>query len=139
MPKELVIAPPAVIDVILHRAVRPVVIRFERSLKTSLFLKVLHGVKPNVTTDEIAGEGKNYKNGTVAGNATISVRLNYGGNRFLFHVDCVFPKTLSPKTGFSGFHIPGAVTVTGDHVRLDQKGHTVAYNSWDLPDRTRSW
>ena len=139
MPKELVIAPAAVVDEVLQHAVSPLLIRFERSVKTSLSLKISHGVEPNVTFAEIAGERKNYKNGAVTGDARISFRLNYGGNRFLFHFDCVFPKSLSPKTGFSGFHVTGAVMVTGGQLRLDQKGHTVLYNHWILPDRSQNW
>jgi hypothetical protein len=139
MPKELVIAPIAIIDEILQHAVRPLLIRFERSLKTSLSLRIGHGIESSITYSTIAGEGKNYRKGAVVGDANLCFRLNYGGNRYLFRFDAVFGPDASPNTGFSGFRTSGAVTVVDDCLRLDQNGHIVLYNDWKLPDRTQYW
>ena len=137
MPKELVVAPAVVIDEILQNAVRPLLIHFEQSLKTSLTLKVAHGIDANVTYSVIAGQGENYQNGFFVGDAKLRIWLNQCGNRYLFRIDAVFANKVSPKTGFSGFGTSGAVTVIDEGLRLDQHGYTVRYNVWKLPDWTQ--
>ena len=131
MPKELVEAPASVLDLIVEQAVLPCLVKVERDLAVPLRLSVRQGVAPGTIVRELntpsppAGE-------PVVGDAQVNVRTNYGGDRFIFRAFVVFPRSLSPKTGFSGFNVPGSVTVVGGGYRLASDSWTVEYNDWGL-------
>jgi hypothetical protein len=133
VPKELVEAPASVLDLIVEQAVLPCLVRVEKDLAVPLRVSVRQGVAPNRIVRSVntpsppAGD-------FVDGDAQVNTRMNYGGDRFIFRVFVVFPSSLSPKTGFSGFNVPGSVAVVEGGYRLTSDSWTVAYNDWELKD-----
>ena len=131
MPKELIQAPPDVVDLIVDQAVLPCLRRIEKDLHVPLSLSVRQGASPEKTARSL-GTPSPPEGEVVVGTAQVNVRKNYGGDRFIFRVEVVFPRTLSPETGFSGFSVPGSVTVVDNGYRLESDTWTVQYNVWDF-------
>lgn len=131
MPKALVEAPSDVLDLIVDKAVVPCLMRIQKDLGVPLALSVSQGATPDVAGRVIAAPSPPTGD-VVVGKAQVNTRQNYGGDRYIFRAEVIFPRSLSPSTGFSGFSVPGSVTVSDGGLRLDSDSWTVQYNVWEF-------
>ena len=132
MPRPLIEPPREVLQLVLDEAIRPLLRDLEGDLKVSLELTVENALLPGVFTDKCGVGREPWPSPPVVGVLRVSFRANYGGDRFLFRAEAVFPKTLSPETGFSGFNRTGAVDVAGGVYTLVSETWSVHYKKWDF-------
>jgi len=131
VPKALVEAPTDVLELIVDKAVLGCLVRIQNDLATPLVVSVSQGAKPDDVVRVVAAPNPPAGEPLV-GKARVNVRLNYGGDRYIFRAEVIFPPSLSPETGFSGFSVPGSVTVSEDGLRLDSNTWALQYNDWDF-------
>lgn len=130
MARPLVRPPEQVVRQVLDQGVVPLLKRIERDLKTPLELRVESALAPGITTERIP-PGQNVA-AVASGVLRLAFRMNYGGDRFHFVAEAVFPRDLSPSTGFSGFNATGSVDVEGATYNLKSDSWTVQYNVWEF-------
>ena len=130
VPQPLVNAPPDVLDLVVEKGILPRLVDMERDLRTPLRLEVRQGADPGRIVRQIVTP-KAPPGESVTGAAQVSFRMNYGGDRFLFRAEVIFPRSLSPGTGFSGFSVEGAVTASAKGYHLHAPHWTVQYNVWE--------
>jgi hypothetical protein len=63
----------------------------------------------------------------------VSFRRNYGGDRYLFRVQAIYPKGLTKDKAFAGFQVEGGVDMDGAlPVRVKYGAWEVIWNDFEF-------
>jgi hypothetical protein len=130
MPKELVVAPAPVVEAVIAEAIVPCVRQLEQERGQAMPLRVTQWLAESQgPTIAVSGDAAPHGFAGSAGEMRLSFRRNYGGDRYLFRGQAVYPKGFTQDRGFSGFTVEGGVDVECDRpVRVKYDGWTVNWN-----------
>ena len=130
MPKQLVTAPLAVIDAVIAEAVVPCLRQLEAERGQPVPVIVTQWLTEAVGPSVLVGAAPGADGlPPPAGELRLMFRKNYGGDRFLFRAQAVYPEGFTPHKGFAGFIVQGGVDVSDDRpTRLHYDGWSVTWN-----------
>ncbi|MEO8362211.1 MAG: hypothetical protein ABI672_19445 [Vicinamibacteria bacterium] len=128
MPRVLVRPEAAIFTAVIDEAIRPLLTKLSKQLRlripTAVTVWTPGMIGPSVLVEDASGQDAN---GT--GECRVYFKETYGRDRLLFMAEAIYPKEISPTTGFSGFEVEGDVTLA--HGEVQTKGWTGRYNVWD--------
>ena len=136
MPREPVTAPLSVIEAIIAEAILPCVRQLERERGQPLPLIVTQwcGSTPGPSI-LVAGVPGPDSQPPPSGELRLRFRKNYGGDRYLFRAQAVYPEGFTKHKGFSGFRVEGGVDVEDERpVRVQYNGWAVSWNDRGFGD-----
>lgn len=138
MPKELIRPDLPVLDAVIESAVVPAIRDIEKNLGVVLPTVVTLWT-PSMEGPKILVTGQGTLEAALAQSPRGEMRLSFRDTavqgRLLYFGEAVYAQDLSPKTGFSGFDLRGAVRLEGGRISIDDDSWTIKYKVW----RFRGW
>ena len=131
MPSALTTVPDPVARAVICEALEPYLPRFERLHRCQIAVDVHQWADGrSVPVCSLASRRKSGSSHVAKGR--LLFRPNYGGDLFNFNVHVLFPDSIAPGTGCSGFSVNGWVRHCEEPPTVEVRGWTILYNQPDL-------
>jgi len=126
MPRELVSAPAAVVDAVVSEALLPCLRQLEAELGCVLPVSLSQWKEGPIGTATLVWASTHQSEGAApdVGEARLSFRMNYGGDRYLFLLQARYRPEFAGHPTFSGFRVDGGVDMNGE------TPSRVQYSAW---------
>lgn len=121
------------IEAIITKGIEPILKQLQKDIGQSLSTEVV------IIMDDIPGprvivsESEKDAADIYDGEARVKIRRTFKSDRYLFSIEAVYRRNISPKTGFSGFTAKGEIRIDkGDKLDVRLKNWTARYNIWEF-------